>query len=119
MSPMPLYRSVRSRVSYQFFRHLFVRGLIAVLLGTTVTSAAFAQTPDTEPTSRPYLDAQSFDPSIPTLEAVLGYKSGERISSPADALTYFRALAEAAPDRMRIVEYARSWEDRPLVYGII
>ncbi|MEM9263820.1 MAG: M14 metallopeptidase family protein, partial [Pseudomonadota bacterium] len=61
----------------------------------------------------------SFDPSIPTLEAVLGYKSGERISSPADALTYFRALAEAAPDRMRIVEYARSWENRRLVYGII
>src|SRR5690606_6749739 len=28
---------------------------------------------------------------------------------------YFRALAQAAPDRARLIEYGRTWEGRPLV----
>ena len=34
-------------------------------------------------------------------------------------MRYFRSLAEAAPDRMKIFEYAKSWEGRELIYGVI
>ncbi len=61
----------------------------------------------------------TFDDSIPTLQQVVGHEPGQRISSPEQALTYFEALAEAAPDRFRLVEYATSWEGRPLVYAVI
>ncbi|MEE4152912.1 MAG: M14 family metallopeptidase [Erythrobacter sp.] len=60
-----------------------------------------------------------FDPGVPTLEKTLGYAPGERITSPEDTVTYLRALAEAAPDRMRIVEYGRTWQGRPLHYIIL
>ena len=56
-------------------------------------------------------DAQ-YDPAIPTVEAVLGYAPGERITWHRDVIRYFEALAVAAPDRMMITEYARSWENR-------
>ncbi|MDP1569434.1 MAG: M14 family zinc carboxypeptidase [Vicinamibacterales bacterium] len=56
----------------------------------------------------------TYDPKIPTIRQVLGYDFGERITPPEDVPRYLRALAEAAPDRTRLVEYARSWQDRPL-----
>lgn len=61
----------------------------------------------------------TFRADVPTLEQVVGHRSGARISSPEQALTYMRALVEAEPERMRLVEYARSWEGRPLVYAVI
>lgn len=55
-----------------------------------------------------------YDPKIPTLKAVLGWDFGEEITSPDGITTYLRALNSAAPDRTRLIEYARSWEKRPL-----
>ncbi len=60
-----------------------------------------------------------YDPAIPTFQKVLGYGPGERISSHANLMRYMEALAQAAPARMKIFEYARSWEDRKLVYAAI
>ncbi|QIQ88313.1 MAG: carboxypeptidase [Erythrobacter sp.] len=60
-----------------------------------------------------------FDPAIPTLADTVGHAPGERITSPDEAMRYLKTLAEAAPDRIRLVEYARSWEGRPLVYAIL
>ncbi|MGB3167669.1 MAG: M14 family metallopeptidase [Alteraurantiacibacter sp.] len=60
-----------------------------------------------------------FDPAIPTLEQTAGHASGEQITRPDAILRYMEALEAAAPDRMRIVEYATSWEGRPLVYAIV
>ena len=57
-----------------------------------------------------------YDPAIPSIEQVLGYAPGERITWHRDAIRYFEALAEAAPDRVQIVEYARSWQGRELIY---
>ena len=53
-------------------------------------------------------------PRIPTLKAVLGHDVGEEISTPEEITIYLKALAAAAPDRTRLVEYARTWEGRPL-----
>ncbi|MDQ3068524.1 MAG: M14 family metallopeptidase [Acidobacteriota bacterium] len=55
-----------------------------------------------------------YDPKIPTIEQVLGYGHGERITTPENVEKYLRALTAAAPDRTRLGEYARSWQDRPL-----
>ncbi|MEM7666594.1 MAG: M14 family metallopeptidase [Pseudomonadota bacterium] len=65
-----------------------------------------------------FLDAE-FDPDIPTLTETVGHAPGERITSTDETLAYLRALAEAAPDRMRMVEYATSWEGRSLNYVIM
>ena len=56
----------------------------------------------------------TYDPAIPTIKSVLGHDFGDEISSPEEIAVYLRALAAAAPDRTRLVEYARTWEGRPL-----
>ena len=61
----------------------------------------------------------TYDPSIPTLEAVAGHDFGEEITPPSDVVRYFEALAEAAPERTRLIRYAESWEGRPLVMLVI
>ncbi|MEM7414153.1 MAG: M14 family zinc carboxypeptidase [Gemmatimonadota bacterium] len=60
-----------------------------------------------------------YDPSVPTFEQVVGYGPREDIPHPADLTRYFRALAEAAPERTELVEYAESWQGRPLVALVI
>jgi hypothetical protein len=55
-----------------------------------------------------------YNPAIPTLQQVVGHDFGERMSSPEELHAYLKALAAAAPDRVRLVEYARTWEGRPL-----
>jgi len=66
-----------------------------------------------------YWPDADYDPGIPTVQEVLGYEPGDRISWHADAIRYFEALAAAAPDRMVITEYARTWENRELIYAVV
>lgn len=61
----------------------------------------------------------TYDPKIPTLKAVVGHDSGQEITSPEGVGAYLKALAAAAPERTRLLEYARSWEQRPLYLLII
>ncbi len=60
-----------------------------------------------------------YDPAIPTLEDVVGADFGEAITPPEDVARYMEALARAAPERTRLVEYARSWEGRPLAVLVV
>jgi len=60
-----------------------------------------------------------YDPNIPSVEDVLGYAPGERVTWHRDAIRYFEALAEAAPDRISVSRYAESWEGRELVYVVV
>lgn len=82
--------------------------LFVVLAG--LYSAASAQ---------PLWPGATYDPKIPTIKSVLGYQFGEEITSPDGLITYLKALVAAAPDRTRLVEYARSWEGRPLYLMVI
>ncbi len=85
------------------------------LIFATLLASSFAW-------SQPKLDfwpGTQYDPAIPAFQKVLGYGPGERISSHANLMRYLDALAQAAPNRMKIFEYARSWEDRKLVYAAI
>ena len=60
-----------------------------------------------------------YDASVPTLEKIAGHRHGERITAPEDIVRYLRALAEARPAQMRVWEYGRTWENRPLIYAVI
>ncbi|MEO6212224.1 MAG: M14 family metallopeptidase [Vicinamibacterales bacterium] len=60
-----------------------------------------------------------YDPAVPTLKAIAGHAPGEEITTPEQIGKYLDALAKAAPDRTRLVEYAKSWEGRPLHYLLI
>jgi len=55
-----------------------------------------------------------YDAKVPTLKQATGFDFGERITPPEDITLYFKALAAAAPERTRLVEYGRTWENRPL-----
>jgi len=61
----------------------------------------------------------NYDPAIPSVEDVLGYRSGERITWHRDAIRYFEALAAAAPNRVSVSRYAESWEGRELIYVVL
>jgi putative intracellular protease/amidase len=60
-----------------------------------------------------------YDPAIPSFEAVLGHDPGERLVAHADMFRYLEALASAAPDRIRLFDYATSWQGRRLGYAIV
>lgn len=60
-----------------------------------------------------------YDSTIPSQQTAFGYEFGAEITPPEDAVDYLYMLAEAAPDRMRVVDYAESWEGRTLAYGIV
>ena len=62
----------------------------------------------------PLVPDARYDARIPTLRQVVGHDLGEQITTPDGISAYLRALAAAAPDRARLLEYARSEEGRPL-----
>lgn len=83
--------------------------LVAAALCGTATAPLQAQS---------FVEAD-FDTAIPTLRQSAGHAPGTRITPPDQAITYLKALAAAAPDRTRLVQYATSWEGRPLYYLVI
>ena len=52
---------------------------------------------------------------VPTLRDVVGHDPTERLTRPSEVVRYLEALAEAAPDRARLIRYGHSWQGRPLV----
>ncbi|NRA29224.1 MAG: carboxypeptidase, partial [Parvularculaceae bacterium] len=68
--------------------------------------------------SLPFTD-EDYAIDIPTFEAVLGHAAGEEITTSGDAIRYLERLRDAAPDRVKVVPYAESWQGRRLVYAII
>ena len=95
---------------------MLARLLLVLALALAAPAAALAQSPERAP---PLIPGQTYDTAIPAPEQVLGYALGQRLSRSADVLTYFEALAEAAPDRMVLGRYGQTWEGRPLPYAVI
>ena len=88
------------------------RFLLAVVTALGLSASALAQTAPTP------LEAR-YDTAIPDPETVLGHDFGVEITPPEDAIDYIRTLAQAAPSRMQVFDYAESWEGRPLAYAVI
>jgi len=87
-------------------RILWHVGLVAVfgLVGSACAADFFTVLP-----------AATFDPAVPTLQQVAGFSWGDAIVTSEQAVEYARALAHAVPARVRLIEYGRSGEQRPLV----
>jgi hypothetical protein len=66
-----------------------------------------------------YWPGATYDPSIPTARTALGYDFGERITTSANLVRYMEALAAAAPRRMRVFDYGKTWEGRRLIYAAV
>lgn len=58
-------------------------------------------------------EGTSYDPNVPTPESILGFQIGEMHAEHTQLMNYYKALAEASP-RVTLVEYAKSYEKRPL-----
>ena len=82
-----------------------LRRLLLFCVVALVPAAALAQ--DLAPGTR-------YDAKIPTVKSVLGWDFGERITPPEGITAYLKALQAAAPDHARLIEYAKTWEGRPL-----
>jgi hypothetical protein len=80
----------------------------ALLCLSTVVLSAQGLAPDT-----------NYDPAVPTLKAVVGHEPGTAITTPDQIGRYLEALHKYAPDRTRLVQYATTWEGRPLHYLIV
>jgi len=66
-----------------------------------------------------FFPGATYDPAIPAPETLLGFKIGQRAASAAEIQRCLQAWTSAAPDRTRLVEYARSHEGRPLHYVVV
>ena len=87
----------------------------------TIAITALLQLPGPQAPASPgeFVPGTTYDPAIPTLESVVGHEVWEVVTPPDQVVRYFRALAEAAPDRTHLIHYADSWEGRPLVMMVI
>ena len=66
-----------------------------------------------------YWPGTKYDVGTPTPKQVLGYEFGDRITWAGNVVRYFETLAAAAPARIKVWDYAKSWEGRRLVYAAI
>ncbi|HYE29786.1 MAG TPA: M14 family zinc carboxypeptidase, partial [Methylomirabilota bacterium] len=98
----------------------------ALLLANVVRSAEVVKHTNLPPTSvrmlrqAPELFAgATFNPNLPAPEKFLGFKAGERAANSEQIAQTLKAWAAAAPNTTRLVEYARSHENRPLHYMVV
>jgi hypothetical protein len=61
-----------------------------------------------------FVPLEPYEPGVPRPEAMLGYGPGERHTTFRDQEQVLLAIAAAAPDRVKVVEYGKSAEGRPL-----
>jgi hypothetical protein len=105
----------------------FTASIAAAAFLTSGLATAYAQrvAPVLRPTPLPAMvyDAEFFpganhDPAVPTIESVLGFREGARAATTAEVKRCLDAWAAASP-RVRVIEYARTHEGRPLHYVVI
>lgn len=93
--------------------HLRSRALLVLLFVVPALAAAHGQSADQRFVFYP--DEANYDPSIPTLESVVGHYNAERITTHGEMEAYLRALADAS-DRVELVRYGETYEGRGLYY---
>ncbi len=96
-------------------QHRFLAFAVLFLALLPATSAGGLNQGVTGTTPEALFPWGRFDPAIPTQETATGIAPAERPLRPEEVLAYYRLLAQASP-RATLFEYARTYEDRPLVY---
>src|SRR5256885_6264390 len=59
----------------------------------------------------PWAPSSTYNPSIPTVEAVLGHKAGDKFTAYSNLERYYQAVS-AASDRMKMESYGSTYEGR-------
>jgi hypothetical protein len=107
----------------KFSKKLLPVMICAAALGTTlligITATTAAEKSLENPAEYRYWPGAEYDRSIPTVRQVLGFKMGDEITSHGEMIRYFEALAKAAPDRIKIKTYGKTWQGRKLIYMAI
>jgi len=100
------------------FRSFF--GVSSCLVVVFLSTVGSSQT-DKKDGSQWLLPIPEVDASedVPDSESVLRYRWGDDISSHFQIETYLAALAKAAPNRTKLVQYGHSYEGRSLNYLVI
>ncbi|HSW28518.1 MAG TPA: M14 family zinc carboxypeptidase [Longimicrobiales bacterium] len=83
-----------------------------------LTPLAFALLLQVPPTPE-LAPGTQYDPAIPTLEQVAGHAITEALTWPEQIVSYFQALAAAAPERTRLLDLGKSWQGRAMVMLVI
>jgi hypothetical protein len=102
-----------------------VAGLMAVPAGLAAQDALPEMAPEmavgtlAAPAADFYWPGADYDPAVPTMQSVLGYAAGQKVAGHQDVVRYFEALAAYAPDRVRLMDYGRSWQGRRLFYAVV
>jgi len=68
---------------------------------------------------RDFFPGTTYRSSVPTVQSLLGFPAAAHAATAAEIEKCLKAWAAAAPDRTRLVEYARTYEQRPLYYMIV
>jgi hypothetical protein len=90
------------------FRKLAIGLAIALVASVAVAGEFFGVLP-----------RATFDAAAPTIDKTLGFAWGEEITDPGQVLKFAQALAAGVPTRVRLLEYGRSLEGRPLVLLVV
>ncbi len=94
---------------------------IAVMLVTAHTSCgqdAAALDADRLSYTRPFFPEARYDAAIATPKQILGFDAGDRAALSTEIEQCLKRWAESSP-RMKLVEYARSHENRALHYVVV
>ena len=93
--------------------------LSAVLLcGFCFVPAAAQEAPTHERGDLTVWESLPSDPSVPTLESILGFQIGDHFVRHEQVVDAFEAIAEAT-DRVEIQQYGESHQRRPLMTAVI
>ncbi|HRI83613.1 MAG TPA: M14 family zinc carboxypeptidase, partial [Opitutaceae bacterium] len=90
---------------------MFARPLLLALILTGLPAAAFARG---QPVEHYLHGAADYAATVPTPEAFFGFPMGEWHLSSHQLDAYLRAVAAAAPDRVRLEVIGHSHERKPL-----
>lgn len=66
-----------------------------------------------------FFPGAKYDAAIPTFKQVVGHTWGERITLHHEVERYLNALQQAAPQRVKVVKYAETWEGKALYHLVI
>lgn len=96
------------------------RTLALSLCALALASAAPAEDPLFSPLGIPsgYAPA-AMDPRVPTPDKALGFRIGDRFATHGEVAAYLRAVAAAAPERVRVETYGRTPEGRELLLAVV
>jgi hypothetical protein len=69
--------------------------------------------------SAEWIPGSTYDPRVPTIQKVLGFEPGTRLTTFYETEKLLHAWAQAAPDRCRLIEYGVDYEGKKLYHLVI